>query len=78
LKCTGIDDPTKRIRKQDLTERHVKKDYKFLQGVILDTEIIMKRLNYVSHNQELLRLKLLKSYARKVLQADIKFAPSII
>lgn len=45
---------------------------------IENTEFIRKKLSFANHNPELLRLKLLKIYARKKHKIDILSAPTIM
>ncbi|EAR94556.2 HIT zinc finger protein (macronuclear) [Tetrahymena thermophila SB210] len=76
--CSGRPNYTGYVDKNSYTEATAKKDYQYLKQTLEGTEYIRKKLSFVNHNPELLRLKLLKIYARKKHKIDLVFAPTIM
>ncbi|KAL4512002.1 hypothetical protein ABPG72_012847 [Tetrahymena utriculariae] len=76
--CSGKPNYTGFVDKNSYSEATAKKDYQYLKQTLEGTEYIRKKLSFVNHNPELLRLKLLKIYARKKHKIDLVFAPTIM
>ncbi|KAL4501362.1 hypothetical protein ABPG73_014100 [Tetrahymena malaccensis] len=76
--CSGKPNYSGFVDKNSYSEATAKKDYQYLKQTLEGTEYIRKKLSFVNHNPELLRLKLLKIYARKKHKIDLVFAPTIM
>ena len=76
--CTGKYRHSKYIGISDMNEKAMKKDINFLATMIENTESIKKKLSILKRGSEQMRFKLLKIYAKKLHNINIKYAPSIM
>jgi hypothetical protein len=66
------------LTKHDLNEKEIKKDFNFLDETMKETEIIKKKLQFVTQSPDLLRMKLIKIHSKKKFSLNLNFAPAIM